>query len=143
MINKTWLHFIIITIYALLIIGTVACTAKEKNTKTASSVNDETPIEVEFQYKPMKPKVNKPVQLTVYISQKNSPVEDADAVKYEVWEKGQENHEMITATKSGVGLYSIPYTFHKAGQYYVIYHVDARGFHNMRKNEIPVTLDGN
>lgn len=143
MMKKIWFHFIIITIYALLIMGTVACTPKEKLTNTTSSLEEDLPIQVEFQYKPVKPKVNQPVQLTVYVSQKNSPVEDADAVKYEVWEKGQEKHEMITAKKSGVGLYSIPYTFHKEGSYYVIYHVDARGFHNMRKNEIAVNKDEN
>jgi hypothetical protein len=113
---------IIISIYALLMMTTIACTGKGNAPGTTSLVED-TPIDVHFQYSPKEPKAK---------------VQDADGVKYELWEEGEDQHEMITASKTKDGSYSSPYTFTKPGKYYVIYHVDARGFHDMKKNELVI-----
>lgn len=48
------------------------------------------------------------------------------------------NHEMIEAKHRGDGQYAISYTFSKTGTYYVMYHVDARGFHAMTAHEVIV-----
>ena len=126
---------IIISIYALLMMTTIACTGKG-NTSKITSNSEDTPIEVSFHYSPKGPKAMEKVELTVFITQENDLVQDADGVKYELWEEGQEQHELITASKTKDGSYSSPYTFTKPGKYYVIFHVDARGFHNMKKNEL-------
>lgn len=128
---------IIISIYALLMMTTIACTGKGSPSRT-TSITEETPIEVSFQYTPKEPKVMEKVELTVFITQENDLVQDADGVKYELWEEGQDQHEIITASKTKDGSYSALYTFTKPGKYYVIFHVDARGFHNMKKNELIV-----
>lgn len=133
---------LIISIYALLIIGTIACNQKEKTGATAA-VTEESPIQVDLQFTPKEPRAKEKVKLSVTITQKNSPVLDADAVKYEIWQNGQDNHKIVPATKSSNGLYSIEYSFDQPGQYYVMYHVDARGFHNMSKKEISVLSQGN
>lgn len=126
---------IIISIYALLMMTTIACTGKG-NIAGTTSIAEDTPIEVSFSYSPKEPKVMEKVELTVSITQENDLVQDADGVKYELWEEGEEQHELITANKLKDGSYSSPYTFTKPGKYYVIFHVDARGFHNMKKNEL-------
>jgi hypothetical protein len=126
---------IIISIYALLMIATTACTGKGDQSRT-TSLAEETPIKVSFQYSPQQPKAMEKVELTVFITQENERVQDADGVKYELWKDGQDQHELITASKTKDGSYSSLYTFSKPGKYYVIFHVDARGFHNMKKNEL-------
>lgn len=128
---------IIISIYALLMMTTIACTGKGNAPGTTSLVED-TPIDVHFQYSPKEPKAKEKVELTVFVTQGNDLVQDADGVKYELWEEGEDQHEMITASKTKDGSYSSPYTFTKPGKYYVIYHVDARGFHDMKKNELVI-----
>jgi hypothetical protein len=128
---------IIISIYALLIMSTIACSTKE-NTSRTSTFTEDVPIEVSFRHSPEKPKVKEQVELTVFITQKNKLVQDADRVQYELWEDGQEQHVMITAKKTKDGAYTSSYTFSKPGKYHVVYHVDARGFHNMKKNELTV-----
>ncbi|MEH7239232.1 FixH family protein [Bacillus sp. JJ1562] len=71
------------------------------------------------------------IVISAVVTQEDEAVEDADEVKFEIWEEGNEEHEMIEAFHSGGGKYSIEKNFTKDGIYHVIAHVTARGMHSM------------
>lgn len=80
---------------------------------------------------------DKEAEIQVKITYKGKPVNDANDVKFEIWEKGaaKEDHERIPAKKSGDGVYSIKKIFDKAGDYKIMYHVTAKGGHVMEPAE--------
>ncbi|ERI09343.1 hypothetical protein HMPREF0083_02622 [Aneurinibacillus aneurinilyticus ATCC 12856] len=85
------------------------------------------------------PQVGQEVTFSVSITQGEEKVNDAEAVKFEIWREGQkEKHAMVPAKKTGDGVYSIAQSFKEPGTYYVMYHIDARGLHSMAKHKISV-----
>lgn len=106
--------------------------------KETSSIDVSAPLEVSLAINPQPLAVNTPATIAVTVNQQGKPVEDANEVKFEVWQKGQEEHEFIKAEKKGSGLYSIEKTFAQPGQYVVMYHVTARDYHSMNKQEFTV-----
>ncbi|AMA73365.1 MULTISPECIES: FixH family protein [Aneurinibacillus] len=96
------------------------------------------PVEVSLTIMPESVKEKQPVKISARITQKQRPVNDAEDVKFEIGQENQEKKQMIAAKKTGDGVYSITYTFDKAGQYYIMYHVNAGGMHNM--NKVPVNV---
>ncbi|MRG85847.1 FixH family protein [Salinibacillus xinjiangensis] len=83
---------------------------------------------------------NEKVTIEGKVTQGNELVNDANEVKFELWEAGdaEEDHEMIMDEYQGDGIYSINKTFEKDGHYSVIAHVTARDMHNMPKQEFVV-----
>ncbi len=95
-------------------------------------------IEVDIQV-PDKIEPNESVELGALVTLGDEKVEDAQEVKFEIWEQGQETeHEMITGKHVGDGLYTITKTFEKDGVYYIVAHVTARDMHNMPRKEVVV-----
>lgn len=126
------------------------------------------PIAVEFFTEPVADiRVGEEVQLFVEVTQEGEAVSDAHPVRFEIWHEeeseaeateenghsghGQDHgnghhemenwntiHEMLDGEHIEGGVYGIHYTFEKEGLYYVMYHVDARGFHAMTRHEVIV-----
>ncbi len=82
-------------------------------------------------------KAGKEVSIQITVTHEGEPVNDADEVQFEIWEKGapEDEHEMIDAEKTGDGVYSVKKTFQDPGEYKMMYHVTARGSHVMEPAE--------
>ena len=83
--------------------------------------------------------VGETVQLSAKITQNDEAVNDADEVKFEVWESGlRDNGEMLEGKLSEDGVYVVDYTFDHDGVYYMYAHTTARGLHVMPKQKLVV-----
>lgn len=51
----------------------------------------------------------------------------------------QSDHPFYDATHTGDGVYTYEHVFDEPGRYYVMYHVTARGYHDMVKHELEIT----
>ncbi|HJV44376.1 MAG TPA: FixH family protein [Bacillota bacterium] len=98
----------------------------------------ETPIMVEFSYSPNELKVGDVDTLQVVVKQGQDLVSDSKDVKFEVWKDGEEKHEMIDAENKGKGVYTALEKFHEPGVYHIMYHVTARGMHEMKSQKFQV-----
>ncbi|SFA80620.1 MULTISPECIES: FixH family protein [unclassified Bacillus (in: firmicutes)] len=116
-----------------------ACSSNEdhSNHKNHNAQNLEL-IDVEVKLTPETLKANEEVKIEAVVTQGKEKVADAKEVKFEIWQSGQEDHEMLKAKNDGKGIYSISKTFTEDGQYFVTAHVTARGLHAMPKKEITV-----
>ncbi|TYS65925.1 FixH family protein [Bacillus infantis] len=86
---------------------------------------------------PEKVELNEEITLSVEVVQGEEAVEDADEVKFEIWQEGnQEESEMLPAEHTGKGIYQAAKTFGKDGDYIVQVHVTARDMHTMPKAEV-------
>lgn len=99
------------------------------------------PLTVEFRVEPKPVKAGEVTTVQVLVKQGEELVEDAQEVEFEIWEKGQEQHDMVPAENKGNGIYSIMEKFHKPTTYYVMYHVTARDMHSMKRMEVVVEGD--
>ena len=80
-----------------------------------------------------------PIQLAARITQGGEAVEDADEVKFEVWESGlRDEGEMVYGQLTEDGVYAAEYTFDHDGVYYMYAHTTARGLHVMPKQQLVV-----
>lgn len=129
MIKMRKLGFILIGFFVLLIVG---CNNQgEQNEEVLF-------IEVDIQI-PDKAEPNESTEIGALVTLGDEKVEDAQEVKFEIWEQGQEtDHEMIPGKHVGDGLYTITKSFEKVGVYYVVAHVTARDMHNMPRKELIV-----
>jgi hypothetical protein len=83
--------------------------------------------------------VNEPIELSAKITQNNEAVNDADEVKFEVWESGFRNDgQMLEGELTEEGVYVVDYTFNHDGVYYMFAHTTARGLHVMPKKKLIV-----
>lgn len=83
--------------------------------------------------------VGEPIQLAAKVSQNGEAVNDADEVKFEVWESGlRDDGEMLDGTLTEEGIYVVEYTFDHDGVYYMFAHTTARGLHVMPKQKLVV-----
>ena len=77
--------------------------------------------------------------LEAYVSQGGEAVNDADEVKFEVFEAGKKDESVkIDYTDVKDGIYSIKHTFQDDGVYYFIPHVTARSLHTMPTQQVIV-----
>lgn len=77
--------------------------------------------------------------LEAYVSQGGEAVNDADEVKFEVFEAGKKDESVkIDYTDLKDGVYSIKHTFQEEGVYYFIPHVTARSLHTMPTQQLIV-----
>lgn len=125
----------------LLFLFIIVLSACGVNNNQQGKDNNVLPKMVEVQIKTIPAdelKPNEEITIQAHVTQGAENVDDAHEVKFEVWKKGQEEHEMIEAKHQGEGVYSIKKTFQNDGVYHVISHVTARDMHNMPKKEIVV-----
>ncbi|WP_343795528.1 FixH family protein [Bacillus carboniphilus] len=95
-------------------------------------------IEVDLQV-PEHANPGEDVLIKAKVTQGDEEVEDAQAVKFEIWEKNdKDNSEMIDFTDQSGGTYGITHSFEKEAIYEVQVHVDARNMHVMPKTMIQV-----
>ncbi|GAA0480205.1 hypothetical protein GCM10008986_00890 [Salinibacillus aidingensis] len=132
---------ILFSSFFLLILFFTGCgTQEEKGTKSKTDDEQLQMIDVSLQL-PSSIQVNEEVPLKAAVTLGEEKVEDATYVKFEIWKKGsaEENHEKIKAEHKGDGVYSITKTFSESGTYNIIAHTQARGMHNMPKEEFTVS----
>jgi hypothetical protein len=113
-----------------------ACSRAESHPEHTIDVS--APLEVELKVEPDNIKTDDTATFSLTVKQADKPVDDANEVKFEIWPKGQDDHEFVTAENKGSGVYAIEKKFAAAGVYYVMYHVTARDFHSMAKTEFTV-----
>ncbi|MEK4284136.1 MULTISPECIES: FixH family protein [Ureibacillus] len=116
----------------------IGCSSNEPEVDTNEEPIDVSDLEVKVEIlTPTEVKVGEPVELAAHVTQNNENVEDADEVKFEVWESGLRDHgTMITGEHVGDGVYKAEYTFDHDGVYYMYAHTTARGLHVMPKQQI-------
>jgi hypothetical protein len=95
-------------------------------------------IEVEIQTTPEKPLPGDDVQIEAKVTQAGNPVDDANDVSFEIWEKNNDEHETIVAEHSDKGAYSINKVFEKDGVFNIVAHVTARDQHTMPKIDLVI-----
>jgi len=100
------------------------------------------PLEVAYEMTPAAPQPGERVTFSVTVQQGEEAVDDAEEVRFELWRDGQEEHEFLDAASKGGGLYTAEKQLAEAGTYNLIYHVTARGFHNMDKLQFHVGEPG-
>ncbi|PTX59973.1 YtkA-like protein [Melghirimyces profundicolus] len=100
---------------------------------SSESAEVQTPPKVKFDL-PEQATAGTPTTLKVTITHEGKPVNDADDVQFEVWEKGagKNEHEKLPAEFKGDGIYQVKKTFNEPGTYRVMYHVTAKGSHVMK-----------
>lgn len=113
-----------------------ACGSKEN--QSIQQPEDIVWIDVEVHTDPEVIEPGVPVSIQALVTQGEELVNDAEEVKFEIWEKGQEEHENLLGTLKGDGVYTIDKTFEDDGIYYVIAHVTARKMHHMPRVELTV-----
>ena len=83
--------------------------------------------------------VNEIIQLEAYVSKAGEPVNDAQEVKFEVWESGmRDNATTIQGENSDDGTYTATYTFEHDGVYYMFAHTTVGDLHVMPKKQFIV-----
>ena len=83
--------------------------------------------------------VDEKVELAVHVTQGDENVDDAESVKFEVWESGlRDEGELLDGELDKDGVYKVDYTFDHDGVYYLYAHTTARGLHIMPKTELTV-----
>ncbi|CAM3415206.1 FixH family protein [Marinicrinis lubricantis] len=129
--KKIWL--------ALCFVFVLSACGNNNNHSGSSSVPPElVELEVSVEITPESIQPGDTVTIAAEVSLEGEPVEDASEVQFEVWKKGQEEHEMIPLEAQDKNMYSIAKTFEEEGIYYVVSHVTARNAHRMPKTEFIV-----
>ena len=83
--------------------------------------------------------VDETIKLAAQVKQGDEFVEDAEEVKFEVWESGlREEGVMLDGVLTKDGIYEAEFTFDHDGVYYIFAHTTARGMHVMPKKELIV-----
>ena len=102
--------------------------------------NGEMPAEVMVEFQTAEQlAVGETVQLSAKVTQNDEAVNDADEVKFEVWESGlRDNGQMLEGKLMEDGVYTVDYTFDHDGVYYIYAHTTARGLHVMPKQKLVV-----
>ena len=110
---------------------------EEIDTNEAGSAMPQ-PVEVTILTEERLP-VGEKVKLSAQVKQGDEFVEDAEEVKFEVWESGlREAGVMLEGVLTKEGTYEVDFTFDQDGVYYMFAHTTARGMHEMPKIELIV-----
>ncbi|MBK3495972.1 FixH family protein [Viridibacillus sp. YIM B01967] len=125
----------------LVISGLLAgCNNDDAKKEDHVSNNEGTSVEVKVDIlTPEKAEANKEIELAAHVTQGGEDVDDANDVKFEVWESGmREDGQMIEGKLDGKGVYKTTITLDHDGVYYMFAHTNARGLHVMPKQKIIV-----
>ncbi|MBT2681766.1 FixH family protein [Bacillus sp. ISL-35] len=87
---------------------------------------------------PEKIEINQEVTIEAEVTQGGKKVTDADEVKFEIWQSGMDEHEMLPAQNEKDGTYAIKKTFNESGNYFIVAHTTANRMHSMPKKELIV-----
>ena len=130
---KKWLYNAVLVPFLLF-----GCSNEEVEVDTLDNGVMPAEVVVEIQT-PEKLNVNEDVELTAKVTQNNEAVNDADEVKFEVWESGlRDDGQMLDGKLTEDGVYVVDYTFDHDGVYYMFAHTTARGLHVMPKQKLIV-----
>ncbi|ASV68405.1 hypothetical protein CKF48_14490 [Cytobacillus kochii] len=132
---KKWIS----TFSVIMIIFLAAC-GNAENDANSSGGEGSVPAAIDASISiPSQIKRNEEVRLEVTVTQGDESVEDADEVKFELWEDGKkDNGELIEAEHENDGKYVASYTFEKDAIYHIQSHVTARSMHTMPKVKVAV-----
>ncbi|SEN59328.1 FixH family protein [Lihuaxuella thermophila] len=95
------------------------------------------PLRIEFNTNPAPAEAGKPVTLTSTVKAGNESVNDA-TVEFEVWKKGQKEHQKFGAKRQQNGTYTASASFREAGEYVTIVHVTTPKTHQMASGAFTV-----
>jgi len=127
--------FIIVTICLSIVLS--ACNNNKENNTTEE--NELKFLDVSIIKPNEKLVADKEYTISAEVTYGDEKVEDANEVKFEIWEKGFEDEsEFVIGEHQGEGIYSIQKKFDHDGIFYVVAHVTARDMHNMPKEELLV-----
>lgn len=88
---------------------------------------------------PEKIAVGEEIELAVRVTQGGENVDDAESVKFEVWESGlRDQGQLLDGELEKDGVYKVKHTFDHDGVYYMFAHTTARGLHVMPKQQLTV-----
>ncbi|MBA2176479.1 FixH family protein [Halobacillus locisalis] len=95
-------------------------------------------VEVTFESDPLPVEEETTIQATV--TQGGEPVEDAEYVDFEIWNKqdGKDNSTTVESEHVGDGVYEITHSFEKAGTYEMFAHTQVGDLHTMPKKTVQV-----
>lgn len=82
--------------------------------------------------------IDQEIKIQAHVEQGKEKVTDADEVKFEIWQAGQDDHEMLPAKNEKDGTYSIKKSFKESGSYFIVAHTTANRMHSMPKKEVVV-----
>ncbi|MGG0655169.1 FixH family protein [Rummeliibacillus pycnus] len=124
----------------VMIAGVLAGCNNANKTDDSTSHNEGTSVEVKVDIQtPEKEEAGKDVDLVAHVTQGGKAVNDADEVKFEVWESGnRDNGQMLEGKLDKDGIYKATTKFDHDGVYYMYAHTTARGLHTMPKQKIVV-----
>ncbi|MGM9987037.1 MAG: FixH family protein [Bacillaceae bacterium] len=124
----------VISIVAVLFVLLAGCSQGE-----SKKLEEPKMLNVDVKFNPTSVKVNEEFTVQAIVTMGDEKVDDASEVMFELWKKGQEDHEMIEGVKVGDGVYELKKKVNETGTYIVVSHVTARNLHNMPKVEFEVT----
>lgn len=131
--SKTLL-LMLVTIMAVL----AACGNESDNGEGQDKEEELKLLEVDFQV-PEKADAGESVELKAIVTYGDEKVKDADEVKFEYWEKGnEEDSTMIESNNNEDGTYTAEVSFDADGVYEMYAHTSARELHTMPKKSITV-----
>ena len=112
--------------------------SEEEGKSTEEQAPEIPTVDVTFESDPLPVEEETTIQATV--TQGGDPVEDAEYVDFEIWNKqdGKENSTTVESEHIGDGVYEITHTFEKAGMYEMFAHTQVGDLHTMPKNTIQV-----
>ncbi|QHT45438.1 FixH family protein [Bacillus sp. SB49] len=113
----------------------------EDNAEQQAADSDLVPLDVRFSTTPEEQlEPGDTFTLQAHVTKGEEAVNDADEVQFEMWQDGQdeEDHKMLEGESTGDGMYEVETSVEEAGLYYVVSHVQARGSHNMPKDELVI-----
>ena len=123
---------------SLLVVPALLVGCNEEIDTNAEGSEMPQPIEVSILTEGNLP-VGEKVILAAQVKQGDDFVEDAEEVKFEVWESGmREDGVMLDGVLTKDGTYEVDITFDHDGVYYMFAHTTARGMHVMPKKELIV-----
>ncbi|HLR63631.1 MAG TPA: FixH family protein [Lentibacillus sp.] len=117
----------------------LAACGDNSNESTGDSETEEPKtLDVAFDI-PETAEANESVELKATVTYGDEKVKDAEEVKFEYWEKGNEdNSTMLESNNNEDGTYTAEVSFENDGVYEIYAHTTARGMHTMPKKAITV-----
>ncbi|HWO75297.1 MAG TPA: FixH family protein [Bacillus sp. (in: firmicutes)] len=131
------MHKIAIILLLLMAFLLAGC-GKEEHAPNGNNEQIPEMIEVDLSV-PEQTSPGEEITIEAKVTQGGEEVEDADSVKFEIWNKEDKETSVIKPyeNKSG-GTYAVKHTFPSDGVYVVQVHVDARNLHVMPLSEVQV-----
>ncbi|WP_174732597.1 FixH family protein [Mesobacillus harenae] len=124
--------------YILLVFIAAGCGTSGESNQAGEPETVPEMLEVEVRINPEQINTGEEVTIDAVVTQGETPVEDADSVKFEITSEGLEEGIMLEGNHQSDGIYSVKKRFDQTGVYTVIAHVTARDMHNMPSLEFTV-----